>query len=80
MEEEALSSFSSLELELWFVDNRFAIWDANCLRRSSLYLAMRRSDMEFEPEPKDISKISQVRNLAILKNVDYQFDSLFSID
>ena len=29
-----------------------AICEANCLLRSSLYLAIRRSEMVFEPEPK----------------------------
>ena len=39
-----VSSFSSLELELWLLDNRLAIWLANCRLLSSLYFAIRRSD------------------------------------
>ena len=39
-----VSSFSSLELELWLEESLFAIWLANWRLRSSLYLAIRRSE------------------------------------
>ena len=68
-EEEPLSSFSSLELELWFVESRLAICEANCLLRSSLYLAIRRSEMVFEPEPK-FEKMKKVNKWSnIWKNI-----------
>ena len=46
LELESGFSFSSLELELWLEESRLAICEANCLRRSSLYLAIRLSEME----------------------------------
>ena len=45
-----------------------AICEANCLLRSSLYLAILRSEMVFEPEPK-VEKMKKLINDQIFKKI-----------
>ena len=50
------------------MESRLAICEANCLLRSSLYLAIRRSEMVFEPEPK-VEKMKKLINDQIFKKI-----------